>query len=153
MELTINGQSRTVDTDSDRPLLEVLREDLHLTGAKYGCGEGQCRACTVLLDGHPVPSCLTAVSMARGKQVQTIEGLAEGQQLHPVQEAFIEAGAMQCGYCVPGMILAAAALLEDTPDPSDDQIKRGLNSNLCRCCGYPNIVKAVKLAATAGRDA
>ncbi len=91
--------------------------------------------------------------MARGKQVQTIEGLAEGQQLHPVQEAFIEAGAMQCGYCVPGMILAAAALLEDTPDPSDDQIKRGLNSNLCRCCGYPNIVKAVKLAATAGRDA
>ena len=153
VELTINGRAHTVETDPDRPLLDVLREDLGLTGAKYGCGEGQCRACTVLLDGNPVPSCLTAVSLVQGKQVQTIEGLASGDGLHPVQEAFIEAGAMQCGYCAPGMILAATALLERNRDPSEDQIKRGLNANLCRCCGYTNIVKAVKLAARAGRDA
>ena len=107
----------------------------------------------MLLDGHPVPSCLTAVSMALGKQVQTIEGLAESEELHPVQQAFVEGGAMQCGYCVPGMILAATALLERNPDPSEDEIKRGLNSNLCRCCGYTNIVKAVQLAARAAQHA
>ena len=147
VELVINGRREDVDTDGDRCLLDVLREDLGLTGTKYGCGEGQCRACTVLLDGRPIPSCLTPVSAAQGKSVQTIEGLATTERLHPVQEAFVEAGAMQCGYCVPGMILTATALLERNPQPSEEAIKRGMNRNLCRCCGYLNIVKAVQLAA------
>ncbi|MBI1355282.1 MAG: 2Fe-2S iron-sulfur cluster binding domain-containing protein [Acidobacteria bacterium] len=147
IELHVNGRTRTVTTEPDRPLLEVLREDLAVQGVKYGCGEGQCRACTVLLDGRPTPSCLTPVSRAAGKTIVSIEGLAEGEELHPVQQAFLEADAMQCGYCVPGMILTAKALLERTPDPSDEQIVAGMNGNLCRCCGYRNIVKAVRLAA------
>ncbi|MCP5112642.1 MAG: (2Fe-2S)-binding protein, partial [bacterium] len=136
----VNGEPRVVTTDPDRPLLDVLREDLDLTGAKYGCGEGQCRACTVLLDGNPVSSCLTPVKRAAGKRVTTIEGLAADGELHPVQKAFLEAEAMQCGYCVPGQILRAVALLEDNPRPTEQQIVEGMNGNLCRCCGYPNIV-------------
>ncbi len=114
LKLKINGSLRTVETDPERPLLDVLREDLHLTGTKYGCGEGQCRACTVLIDGQPVTSCRLPVSKAANKEIVTIEGLAKGDLLHPVQEAFLQEGAMQCGYCVPGMILTAIGLLRST---------------------------------------
>ncbi len=138
---------RTVRTEAERPLLEVLREDLGLTGAKYGCGEGQCRACTVLLDGKPVTSCLTPVRAASGKKIVTIEGLAADGRLHPVQQAFVEEGAMQCGYCVPGMILTAVALLERQRHPSEGQIIDAMNGNLCRCSGYTRIVAAVRRAA------
>ena len=142
-----NGTPRTVISEPERPLLEVLREDLGLTGVKYGCGEGQCRACTVLLDGKPVASCLTPLRAAEGKTITTIEGLASGDRLHPVQQAFLDEGAMQCGYCVPGMILTAAALLKKNPRPSEAEIVEGMNGNLCRCNGYPRIVAAIRRAA------
>ncbi|MCZ6515425.1 MAG: (2Fe-2S)-binding protein [Acidobacteria bacterium] len=145
--LTVNGKQRTVTTDPRRPLLDVLREDLKLTGPKYGCGEGQCRACTVLVSGRPVTSCLAPVAAAKGREIVTIEGLAQGDTLHSVQEAFLEEGAMQCGYCVGGMILTAVALLKRTPQPTDEQIVEGLDGNLCRCCGYPKILAAVRRAA------
>jgi aerobic-type carbon monoxide dehydrogenase small subunit (CoxS/CutS family) len=148
--LTVNGQARTVTTDPDRPLLEVLREDLHLTGTKYGCGEGQCGACTVLLDDKRTFSCRTAVGKADGKTVQTIEGLPTGDALHPVQEAFLAEGAFQCGYCTPGMIMATVALLKDKPRPTDAEIHSWMNKNLCRCCGYPKVVDAVRRAAGLG---
>jgi len=144
--LIVNGKERSVETEAERPLLEVLREDLGLTGTKYGCGEGQCRACTVLVDGRPVVSCLTPVRAVDGKQVKTIEGLAANGRLTSVQQAFVDEGAMQCGYCVPGMILRTVALLEKTPHPTDAQIVEGLDGNLCRCCGYPRIIAAVRRA-------
>ena len=147
LKLKINGSVRTVETDPERPLLDVLREDLQLTGTKYGCGEGQCRACTVLVDGRPVTSCRLPVSTIENKEILTIEGLANGDVLHPVQSAFVQEGAMQCGYCVPGMILTAASLLERRPNPTEDQIVEGMNGNLCRCCGYPKIIAAVRRAA------
>ncbi|MBI3679480.1 MAG: (2Fe-2S)-binding protein [Acidobacteria bacterium] len=143
---TVNGKSRAIETEAERSLLEALREDLGLTGAKYGCGEGQCRACTVLVDGKPVTSCVTPVRAAAGKKITTIEGLAANGKLHLVQQAFIEEGAMQCGYCVPGMILTAVALLESNPHPSEAQIIDAMNGNLCRCCGYPRILAAVRRA-------
>ena len=146
--LTVNGKARNVESDPARPLLDVLREDLALTGTKYGCGEGQCRACTVLLNGAPITSCNTSVRIAAGKAVTTIEGLAvSSTKLHPVQQAFIETSAMQCGYCTPGMVLRTAALLKTNPRPTDAQIVESLNGNLCRCCGYTNIVAAVRAAA------
>ena len=145
--LIVNGKSRTVTTDGDRSLLDVLREDLQLTGAKYGCGDGRCGACTVLMDGKRVHSCLTPVSDAQGKAITTIEGLAANGRLHPVQEAFLAEGAMQCGYCTPGMIMATVALLESTPHPSDEEILEWINSNLCRCNGYPKILRAIRRAA------
>lgn len=144
----VNGKERSVDTPAARPLLEVLREDLGLTGTKYGCGEGQCRACTVLLDGRAIVSCITPVSAANGKSITTIEGLAQNGKLHPVQQAFVDEGAMQCGYCTPGMVLRTVALLDQTPKPSEQQIVDGLNGSLCRCCGYPRIIEAVKRAAS-----
>lgn len=149
IRFTLNGKAQQLDTEGDRPLLEVLREDLGLTGTKYGCGEGQCRACTVLLDGRAVTSCRTPVSSIAGKKITTIEGLAQNGKLHRVQQAFIDAAAMQCGYCVPGMVLTAVALLERNPKPTDAQIVEGMNGNLCRCCGYPNLIAAVKKAAEA----
>ncbi|MCC6588822.1 MAG: (2Fe-2S)-binding protein [Bryobacterales bacterium] len=145
--LSVNGAEHRVDTDADRPLLDVLREDLHLTGTKYGCGEGQCRACSVLIDGKALPSCRMPVSAATGKQITTIEGLAKGAALHRVQQAFLDEGAMQCGYCVPGMIVSTVALLDRTAKPTDEQIIAGLNGNLCRCAGYSRIVAAVRRAA------
>lgn len=145
--LTVNGVARTVTTDPQRPLLDVLREDLHLTGTKYGCGEGRCGACTVLMDGKRVLSCVTPVSLADKKSITTIEGLAKGDVLHPVQEAFLEEGAMQCGYCTSGMILSAVALLQDTPNPTDEEIVAGMNGNICRCNGYVKIKNAVRRAA------
>ena len=147
VEFVVNGERKTVETDPDRPLLDVIRENLKLTGAKYGCGEGQCRACTVLMDGRPITACDTPVSKADGTRIVTIEGLAEGDALHPVQEAFIAEGAMQCGFCVTGMVLTAVALLEQNASPTDAQIVEWMNGNLCRCCGYPNLVNAVRRAA------
>lgn len=147
LEFTLNGEKRTVETDRERTLLELLREDLQLTGTKYGCGEGQCRACTVLLDGEPTPSCLTPVSFVAGKSVVTIEGLASDEELHPVQAAFVDADAMQCGYCAPGMILTAVAFLRRHRAPDRAAIARGMNGNLCRCCGYSRILDAVEMAA------
>jgi aerobic-type carbon monoxide dehydrogenase small subunit (CoxS/CutS family) len=145
--MTVNGVQRTISTDPERPLLDVLREDLHLTGAKYGCGEGRCGACTVLMDGKRTLACVTPVSLANKKAITTIEGLAKGDTLHPVQEAFLEEGAMQCGYCASGMILTAAALLQENPNPTDEQIVAGMNGNICRCNGYVKIVNAVRKAA------
>jgi aerobic-type carbon monoxide dehydrogenase small subunit (CoxS/CutS family) len=150
IRFTVNGKARSVDTEPERPLLEVLREDLGLTGTKYGCGEGQCRACTVLLDKQAIVSCVTPVRAAEGRNIVTIEGLAGGGKLHPVQQAFLDEGAMQCGYCVPGMILRTVALLESHPRPTEAQIVEGLNGNLCRCSGYLRILAAVRRAAAAG---
>jgi len=147
----VNGTERSLTTDPQRRLLDVLREDLQLTGTKYGCGEGQCGACTVHLNGKPARSCLLPVTAADGKSVTTIEGLARGEHLHPVQEAFLEEGALQCGYCTGGMILAAVALLEDAPDPTDEQIVATMNGHLCRCNGYVKVVKAVHRSAATMR--
>jgi aerobic carbon-monoxide dehydrogenase small subunit len=140
----VNGKARDVDTEPERSLLEVLREDLELTGTKYGCGEGQCRACTVLLENKPIVSCLTPVRAAQGKKILTIEGLAQSADLHPVQQAFIDEGAMQCGYCTPGMVLRTVALLASNSKPTETQIIEGLNGNLCRCTGYHRILAAVR---------
>ncbi|HEV8486463.1 MAG TPA: (2Fe-2S)-binding protein [Blastocatellia bacterium] len=147
IELRINSTRHRVDTDGDRSLLSVLRDDLDLTGAKYGCGEGQCGACTVLIDGKATRSCITLVSAAAGKQITTIEGLEKSGRLHPLQEAFLEAGALQCGYCTPGMIMSGVALLARTPDPSAEEIIRLMEGNVCRCGTYPRIVAAVGKAA------
>ena len=145
--LIVNGTEKNVVTDPERSLLEVLREDLHITGPKYGCGEGRCGACTVLMDGKRTLSCTTPVSLANNKKITTIEGLAEGNSLHRLQQAFLDEGAIQCGYCTPGMILTAAALLNENPDPSDEQIVEWMDGNICRCNGYTKIIKAVSRAA------
>ena len=153
VRLNVNGTQRSVTTDGGRRLLDVLREDLQLTGTKYGCGEGQCGACLVHVDGEPTRSCLISVADTDGKSVTTIEGLARGDALHAVQEAFIEEGALQCGYCTSGMILAAVALLGKTPDPTHAQIVSGMDGHLCRCNGYVKIVGAVRRAAETMRAA
>lgn len=145
--LQVNGLRATVTADADVPLLEVLRHDLGLTGSKYGCGEGHCGACTVLMDGRAVKSCVTRVHAVGDRPVTTIEGLAPGETLHPVQEAFLEVEAFQCGYCTPGMIMATVALLRTRPEPTAADIARDLDRNLCRCGEYPRIVEAVQLAA------
>ncbi|NQV33458.1 MAG: (2Fe-2S)-binding protein [Phycisphaeraceae bacterium] len=145
--LTINGERKTVTTDPNRLLLEVLREDLHLTGTKYGCGQSRCGACMVLLDGITVRSCATRIADAKNKSVITIEGLARDNQLHPMQQAFLDEGAIQCGYCTPGMVLRAVALLEKDPDPSEAAIKAWMDGNVCRCNGYVKIIKAIRRAA------
>ena len=147
IKLNVNGRDVDVASEGERSLLEVLREDLLMTGTKYGCGEGACGACSVLVDGKKTFSCSTPVSQVVGKSITTIEGLASGDMLHPVQEAFLQANGFQCGYCTPGMIMATIALLETTPKPSDEQICDGMNGHLCRCCGYANIKEAVKRAA------
>ena len=146
MELIVNQKRYRIQLDPDRPLLWVLRNELNLTGAKYGCGEGQCGACTVLVEGAPVRSCLARVSTAAGKQITTIEGLAQNGNLHPLQEAFIEADAMQCGYCTPGMIMSGAGLLKKNPHPAEAEIRQALDGNVCRCGAYPRIVAAVQMA-------
>ncbi len=147
--LTVNGKPHTVTTDPQRPLLDVLREDLGLTGAKYGCGEGICGACTVLMDGQRVMSCVTPVSQADKKAITTIEGLADGDKLHPVQEAFLAEDASQCGYCTPGMIVTVVALLQKNPNPTDAEIAEWMNGNICRCCDYPKILAAIRRASKA----
>jgi carbon-monoxide dehydrogenase small subunit len=144
---TVNGQARTLTTDTERSLLEVLREDLHLTGTKFGCGEGQCGACSVLVEGRREFSCSTPLKKVANKAVTTIEGLADGEKLHPVQQAFLDEGAYQCGYCTSGMIIAAVALLKANPKPTEEDIRTAMNPNLCRCCGYPKIVAAIRRAS------
>jgi aerobic-type carbon monoxide dehydrogenase small subunit (CoxS/CutS family) len=148
IELRVNGNATRVDTDPDRPLLSVLRDDLALTGTKYGCGEGQCGACTVLVDGLPVRSCITKIGSVASKEVQTIETLAQGEELHPLQTAFLQVGAMQCGYCTCGMIMSGVALLRQTPNPTRDQIVNFMNGNICRCGVYPRIIAAIAQAAS-----
>jgi carbon-monoxide dehydrogenase small subunit len=150
VHLTVNGRAYVLSTPASRTLLEVLREDLGLTGVKDACGgEGECGACTVIMDGASVNSCLVLIGQADGCQFETIEGLSEHDKPHPIQRAFVEAGAVQCGYCTPGAILASKALLERSPDPSDDEIREALAGNLCRCTGYSKMVSAVRLAAEA----
>ena len=147
IRLTVNGSAHTVDADAQTSLLSVLREHLDLTGSKYGCGEGQCGACTVLIDGKAQRSCITKVATVSQKQITTIEGLASGEQLHPVQEAFLEAGALQCGYCTSGMIMSAVALLRRNPEPKESEIIAFMDGNVCRCGTYPRIVSAIQKAA------
>ncbi|MDE0124458.1 MAG: (2Fe-2S)-binding protein [Bryobacterales bacterium] len=147
--IRINREERSTESPPNRPLLEVVREDFGLTGTKYGCGEGQCRACTVLINDLPAVSCLTPVSSVDGKSVTTIEGLSTGDQLTGVQQAFIDMDAAQCGYCIPGMIVEAAALLKRNPRPHRSEILDAMNPHLCRCCGYRNILSSVELAARA----
>jgi aerobic-type carbon monoxide dehydrogenase small subunit (CoxS/CutS family) len=149
-ELDVNGSRRRIDADNERTLLSVLRDDLDLTGAKYGCGEGQCAACTVLIDGQAAKSCLTKVGAVAGKRIVTIEGLAPEGRLHPVQEAFLEADALQCGYCTPGMILGAVSLLRRSPHPSEAEIVSGMNGHICRCGTYPRVVSAIRAASKKG---
>lgn len=141
--LRINGEDHEVAVSPNRTLLEVLREDLALTGTKEGCDDGVCGTCTVLVNGKPVRACLLLAIQAQGRDITTIEGLAEGERLHPIQKAFIDHGAIQCGYCTPGMILAAKALLEETAQPTDQEIKRAISGNFCRCTGYNKIVEAI----------
>jgi aerobic-type carbon monoxide dehydrogenase small subunit (CoxS/CutS family) len=149
--LDVNGSKKTVEASGDETLLSVLRDRLDLTGTKYGCGEGQCGACTVLLDGRPVRSCRQPVSEAAGKKVTTIEGLEQNGRLHPVQQAFLDVEAFQCAYCTSGMIVAAAGLLAATPNPSDEDIAGSLAGNICRCGTYPRILEAVRRASKAMR--
>jgi aerobic-type carbon monoxide dehydrogenase small subunit (CoxS/CutS family) len=149
--LVVNGTQRRVEAPPEESLLSVLRNRLHLTGTKYGCGEGQCGACTVLLDGRPTRSCRTAVSEAAGKKITTVEGLERKGRLHPVQAAFLEVEAFQCGFCTPGMIVSAVGLLETNGNPSEKEIAGHLTGNLCRCGTYPRILAAVKQAAQAMR--
>jgi aerobic carbon-monoxide dehydrogenase small subunit len=143
-KLEVNGKARAVTTDPDRPLLDVLREEFHLTGAKYGCGEGQCRACTVLLDNKAVPSCLTSIAEADGRKVLSIEGLTSGDKLHPVQEAFLTTGAFQCGYCTAGMIMGVVGLVREKTTPSETDLTGRMQKHLCRCCSYPRILTAAR---------
>lgn len=147
IRLAINGKSYSVDADPQASLLSVLREDLDLTGSKYGCGEGMCGACTVLIDGKAQRSCITRVGSVSGKQITTIEGLANGDQLHPVQQAFLDAGAMQCAYCTSGMIMSAVALLKKNPAPSEPEIVDFMDGNVCRCGTYSRIVSAIQKAS------
>ena len=147
MVLTVNGVTHEITVDPDVELLSVLRNQLELTGSKYGCGEGTCGACTVLINGKPVRSCITPISSVANKDVTTIEGLEKNEQLHPVQEAFLTTDAFQCSYCAPGMIMSAVALLKDNPAPSQEAIIKAMNGNICRCGTYPYIVKAIKLAS------
>jgi len=150
LELQVNGASRRVKCDPDKSLLWVLRDDLDLTGSKYGCGEGQCGACTVLIDGVATRSCVTKVSSVTGKRILTIEGLEKNGRLHPVQQAFLDAGQMQCGYCTAGMIMSATALLQKNASPTDQQILRAMEGNVCRCGTYTRIAQAIKKAARNG---
>ena len=152
IELIVNGRKQSTESDPDTPLLTVLRDQLHLTGSKYGCGEGQCGACTVLLDGVARRSCITPVSATAGKSITTIEGLEQSGRLHPVQQAFLDAEAFQCAYCTSGMIISSVALLHQNPNPSPDEITQSLQGNICRCGTHPRIVEAVQNAAKAVRE-
>ncbi len=151
--LQINGKEYTVNVEPDASLLSVLRERLDLTGSKYGCGEGQCGACTVLVEGKSRRSCTLPVAQAAGTRITTIEGLAQGQQLHPVQQAFLDEGAMQCAYCTSGMILSAVSLLNGKRNPSEAEIRTAMQGNICRCGTYPRIVAAIRKAAMAMQGA
>ncbi len=153
IELNVNGSSRRIEADSDRSLLSVLRDDLDLTGTKFGCGEGQCAACTVLVEGQPMKSCLTKAASVAGKRIVTIEGLAPAGKLHPVQEAFLDADALQCGWCTPGMIMGAVGLLKRFPNPSEGDIVKSMDGHICRCGTYSRVVAAIRAAARKGARA
>jgi aerobic-type carbon monoxide dehydrogenase small subunit (CoxS/CutS family) len=144
IEFRVNGKMRRIDVEAERSLLSVLRDELDLTGAKYGCGEGQCGACTVLINGQPARSCITSMGALAGKQITTIEGLEQNGRLHPLQEAFIAEGAMQCGYCIPGMLMSGVGLLKKNPHPTELEINRAMEGNICRCGTYPRIVAAIR---------
>jgi carbon-monoxide dehydrogenase small subunit len=152
ISFTVNGRRIEREVKAETRLLDLLREDLSLTGAKEGCGEGECGACTVLLDGKAVASCLVLAPQVDGKEVLTVEGLADGDELHPIQRAFVEKGAVQCGFCTPGFIMSTYALLKENPDPSDEEILTALEGNLCRCTGYTKILEAVRCAAQLMRE-
>lgn len=147
ISLKVNGKARTVDTDPDTPLLYVLRDDLKLNGPKFGCGLAQCGACTVIVDGKAIRSCVTAVKSATNRPVTTLEGLGSVKKMHPIQKAFLDEQAVQCGYCINGMIMAAKALLDAKPKPSDGEIREALGGNLCRCGTHVRILRAVKRAS------
>jgi carbon-monoxide dehydrogenase small subunit len=153
VNFTVNGDPRRLTVKANRTLLDLIRADLGLTGTKKGCGMGKCGACTVLMDGRPVHSCLILAPQADGAEILTVEGLSEGGP-HPLQTAFVERGAIQCGYCTPGMVMTAKALLDETPNPTDDEIKLAISGNLCRCTGYNKIVEAIRSCASgAGEEA
>lgn len=152
IELKVNGSRRRIEAEEDRSLLSVLRDELELTGAKYGCGEGQCGACTVLIDGQAVRSCITQVGAVASKQITTIEGLEQNGRLHPVQTAFLDVDAMQCGYCITGMIMSGVGLLKKNPHPTDAEITHAMEGNICRCGTHPRIVAAIR-QASAGEKA
>jgi aerobic-type carbon monoxide dehydrogenase small subunit (CoxS/CutS family) len=151
-ELNVNGKKLRVDVDSQTPLLYVLRDHLNLTGTKYGCGESKCGACSVLVDGVVMRSCVTPVARVSGKQITTIEGMEKDGKLHPLQEAFLKADALQCGYCTSGMIIAAASLLNKNPKPSREEIVKHMDGNVCRCGTYPRIVNAIEIAAGTAKE-
>ena len=151
-ELNVNGKKLRVDVDSQTPLLYVLRDYLNLTGTKYGCGESKCGACSVLVDGVVMRSCITPVARVSGKQITTIEGMEKDGKLHPLQEAFLKADALQCGYCTSGMIIAAASLLNKNPKPSREEIVKHMDGNVCRCGTYPRIVNAIEIAAGTAKE-
>lgn len=147
LTMTLNGEEVTIEVGPDALLVDVLRDQLELTGTKEACGEGECGACTVLLDGEPVTSCLVPALKAQGREAMTVEGLASGGELHPLQKAFIEHGAVQCGYCTPGMLMSAKALLDRNPHPTEGEIRQAISGNLCRCTGYVKIVEAIEAAS------
>jgi len=152
IEFTINGKKRNLSVKPNDLLINTIRNDLFLTGSKYGCGIGECGACTVLLDGEPVLSCLTLAATVDGKEITTIEGLAKGNELHPMQIAFLKNTAVQCGFCTPSMILTATALLKENPNPTEDEIRDYMRGNICRCTGYIQIVKAIESCAEGGKS-
>jgi carbon-monoxide dehydrogenase small subunit len=150
LSLKVNGEVRELSLPATRTLLQVLRDDLGLTGTKNGCAQGVCGACTVLIDGAPARACLALAAVLPGREITTIEGLVTGDALGPVQQAFVEAGAIQCGFCMPGMIIQATALLRETPAPTVDDIRHAISGNLCRCSGYVKVIEAIRLAARSG---
>jgi len=147
INLTVNNRPCRLNVPPHRTLLEIIREDLGLTGTKEGCGLGECGACTVLMDGQAINSCLVLAAEADGKEITTVEGLADGDRLHPIQQAFVDHGGLQCGFCTPGMILSAKALLDKNPTPTEEEIKQGIAGNLCRCTGYTKIIESIRAAA------
>jgi carbon-monoxide dehydrogenase small subunit len=147
VRLLVNGTPYELDVEAWETLVDVLRNDLGLTGTKEGCGLGECGACTIIMDGKAVNSCLVLAAEADGKHITTIEGLADGDELHPIQEAFVECGGLQCGFCTPGMIMSTKALLDENPNPSEEEIRRGIAGNICRCTGYAKIIESIKAAA------
>lgn len=149
LTMTVNERELTVEVEADELLVDVLRDRLGLTGTKIGCNEGECGACTVIMNGEPILSCLVPALRAQGASITTIEGLSDGEKLHPLQQAFVEHGAVQCGYCIPGFILSAKALLDRNPHPTRDQIKEAIAGNLCRCTGYVKIIEAIEAVANA----
>jgi len=147
IECTVNGEAHSVDVPSRRLLSDLLRDDLHLTGTKRGCETGICGACSVLVDGEVVKSCLMLAVQVQGREITTVEGLGQGDELHPLQESFMQCGGLQCGYCTPGFLMTSCAMLRNNPDPTVDEVRHGLNGNLCRCTGYTQIVESILTAA------